>query len=100
MENMIDLTPAIVVVLSVLITAVIGRGLRIMKERMNAEQEEMLRTWVHIAVYAAEKLYGAGRGAEKLSYVKKLLEEQGFTMDVNVLEALVNAEIQEMLVKI
>ena len=67
---------------------------------MNAEQEEMLRTWVHIAVYAAEKLYGAGRGAEKLSYVKKLLEEQGFTMDVNVLEALVNAEIQEMRVKI
>ena len=100
MENMIDLTPAIVVILSVLITAVIGRGFRIMKERMNAEQEEMLRTWVHIAVYAAEKLYGAGRGAEKLSYVKKLLEEQGFTMDVNVLEALVNAEIQEMLVKI
>ena len=100
MENLIDLTPLFVVILSVLITVLTAKGIQAVRERMDADQQEMLRTWVHIAVYAAEKLYGAGRGAEKLAYAKKLLEEQGFTLDVDTLEAMVNAEIQDMLTKV
>ena len=100
MENLIDLTPLFVLILSVLITVLITKGIRAVRERMDADQQEMLRAWVHIAVYASEKLYGAGRGAEKLAYAKKLLEEQGFTLNVDTLEAMVNAEIQEMLMKV
>ncbi|MBQ9008979.1 MAG: hypothetical protein IJ088_06575 [Clostridia bacterium] len=100
MDGLIDLTPMIVVILSVVITALTTRGIQMLRDRMDQEQQEMLRAWVHIAVYAAEKLYGAGRGAEKLAYAKKLLEEQGFTLDVDTLEAMVNAEIQEMLTRV
>ena len=40
-------------------------------------------------VYAAEQLYGAGKGAEKLDYVIAELEKRGFTADRAEIEAAV-----------
>lgn len=40
-------------------------------------------------VFAAEQIYGAGRGGEKLQYVKQQLQKQGFDVDVNQIEAAV-----------
>ncbi|MBQ7487529.1 MAG: hypothetical protein IJT77_08570 [Clostridia bacterium] len=97
MENFIDLTPLVALLLSVLLTVMAASVLHMVRTRTNEDQQAMLRTWVHIAVYAAEKLYGAGRGSEKLQYVRDLLEEKGFTLDIETLEAMVNAEIQEMM---
>ena len=96
MEKMMDLTPVVMIVLSGVLTYLIGRLLHFMHTKMDEEQQALLQTWVHIAVYAAEKLYGAGHGREKLSYVQELLETKGFTLDIELLEAMVNAEIQEM----
>ena len=96
MESLIDLTPLVALIMSVLLAAMAAGVLRLVNTRLNEEQQTILYTWVHIAVYAAEKLYGAGRGTEKLQYVRDLLETKGYTLDVETLEALVNAEIQEM----
>ena len=38
-------------------------------------------------VYAAEQMYGAGRGAEKLDYVIKQMEARGYTADRDEIEA-------------
>ena len=66
------------------------------KNRMSEEQRAQALQWVHVAVYAAEKLYGSGKGAEKLEYAKNLLEQRGFTFDPDELTALINAEIKRM----
>ena len=48
---------------------------------------------VRTLVYAAEQLYGAGKGAEKLDYVIKELEARGFTVDRAAIEAAVAEEL-------
>ena len=40
-------------------------------------------------VYAAEQLYGAGKGSVKLSYVEDELERRGLKADVSAIEAAV-----------
>ena len=42
-----------------------------------------------VAVYAAEQLYGAGAGKEKLIYVKGQLAKKGYKVDVDEIEAAV-----------
>ena len=42
-----------------------------------------------MAVYAAEQLYGAGAGKEKLMYVKGQLAKKGYRIDVDEIEAAV-----------
>jgi hypothetical protein len=49
----------------------------------------MLRAAVSVAVYAAEQLYGAGAGKEKLMYVKGQLAKKGYHVDIDEIEAAV-----------
>ena len=57
---------------------------------------EEIKAWVEIAVLGAEKLYGAGRGDEKLEYAEAFLAQHGIKLDTAELMALVNAEIKKM----
>lgn len=50
----------------------------------------MLST-VRVLVYAAEQIYGAGNGAEKLQYVEDELESRGFKLDTAAIEAAVRS---------
>ena len=56
----------------------------------------MLRAAVKTAVFAAEQIYGAGKGAEKLDFVVEQLEEQGFTANRNEIEAAVGEFINSV----
>ncbi len=44
---------------------------------------------VKILVYAAEQLYGAGKGDVKLQYVEDELESRGLKVDIAAIEAAV-----------
>ena len=93
---MIDFTPlfeALVVLLSSVITIVIVPALR---ERYGNEKLEKARSWVQIAVYAAEKMYGAGKGDEKLAYAEQILAEHKIKLDTATIKAMVDAEILKM----
>ena len=93
---MIDFTPlleALVVLLSSVITIVIVPALR---ERYGNEKLEKARSWVQIAVYAAEKMYGAGKGDEKLAYAEQILAEHKIKLDTATIKAMVDAEIMKM----
>ena len=40
-------------------------------------------------MYAAEQIYGPGGGKVKLEYVIATLEEKGYTVDLDMIEAIV-----------
>ena len=44
---------------------------------------------IRILVYAAEQVYGAGKGSSKYQYVQNELEERGLRVDAAAIEAAV-----------
>ena len=82
----IDLTPlfqAIITILCLVITLKVKPWL---ETKLTESQFNYLKSATKSAVFAAEQLYGAGKGSEKLDYVIKQLEKKGFTVDKDVIE--------------
>lgn len=90
---MIDLTPIFEAILALLAALVTYKLIPWIKARTTAEQQALLSATVKTLVYAAEQLYGAGKGAEKLDYVIKELEARGFTADRAAIEAAVAEQL-------
>lgn len=87
---MIDLTTlinALIALMAAVITAFVIPWIR---SKTTAQQRELLESVVRTLVFAAEQLYGAGRGEEKLQYVIDRLRMQGYTVDLALIEATVN----------
>ena len=85
----IDLTPIFQAVIALLAALVTYKLIPWIKSKTTAEQQAQLRAAVHIAVFAAEQIYGAGHGADKLDYVIKWLENKGYAVDRTEIEAAV-----------
>lgn len=85
----IDLTPLFQAVIAFLAALVSYKLVPWIQARTTAQQQEMLRAAVSVAVYAAEQLYGTGNGKEKLMYVKGRLAEKGFKIDIDEIESAV-----------
>ena len=67
------------------------------KAKLTSEQLAYVRSAVHVAVYAAEKLYGAGNGAAKFAHAEKMLAEQyNIKLDTKKLAGLIDSEIKKM----
>lgn len=94
--NMIDLTNLIEAALEALLLVVAVYLIPWIKAKLNNEQEAKLRGLFEVAVYAAEKIYGAKKGDEKLKFVERYLESRGIRVDTMRLRAYVNAEIKKM----
>ena len=93
---MIDLTPLLQAVISLSAALITVYLIPWIHARTTAAQQEKLRAAIQIAVYGAEKLYGAGHGAEKFTYAREWLRSQGFDVDVDTLNVIVNSIILEM----
>lgn len=89
----IDLTDIIQAIIALLAALVTYKLVPWIKNRTTAEQQALLSATVKTLVYAAEQLYGAGRGAEKLDYVAAELEKRGFTADRAEIEAAVAEQL-------
>ena len=85
----IDLTPLFQAAIAFLAALVSYKLIPWIQARTTAQQQEMLRAAVSVAVYAAEQLYGAGAGKEKLMYVKTQLAKKGYKIDIDEIEAAV-----------
>lgn len=85
----IDLTPLLQALFALLATIITVKIIPWIKSRTTAEQQKTLHTAVQVAVYAAEQVYGAGRGNEKLAYAQTYLLGKGYTVDIEVIEAAV-----------
>ena len=88
----IDLTPLFQAVIALLASIVTIKVIPWIKARTTAAQQEKIRAFVKVFVYAAEQLYGAGNGKDKLMYVKGKLAEKGFHIDIDEIEA----KVQEL----
>lgn len=60
-----------------------------LKSKTTHEQQEYLLATTRVLVYAAEQLYGAGKGSAKLQYVQDELESRGLKVDAAAIEAAV-----------
>jgi len=89
-----DLLQAVIAVVAVLITRKLIPWL---KSKLSTEQQIGLSVMARTLVFAAEQIYGAGNGKEKLEYVKKELEARGYTFDAATVEAEVRQLTMEMM---
>lgn len=86
----IDLTPVFQAVIALLAALITYKLIPWIRSKTTETQQGNLRALVKVLVFAAEQLYGAGNGAAKLDYVQEKLEEQGFAVDREEIEATVN----------
>lgn len=93
---MIDFTPLVEALVKLAATAVTLFLIPWLVERYGNEKLEKARKWVEIAVYAAEKVYGAGHGDQKLAYAEQVLAEHKIKLDLQTIKTLVDAEIKKM----
>lgn len=86
----INLTPIFQAILALLAALITHRLIPWIVARTTNEQQAGIRALVKTLVFAAEQIYGAGKGAEKLAWVKYKLNEAGFDIDAAEIEAAVS----------
>ena len=85
----IDLTPFLQALIGLLAALITHRLIPWLKARTDNERQAALSAAIRCAVFAAEQIYGAGQGAEKLKYAQSALREKGFDVDTDAIEAAV-----------
>ena len=86
---MINLTGAINAILALLAAIITYKVIPWIKAKTTNEQQMFIEATVRTLVFAAEQIYGAGHGREKMDYVVEKLEEKGYTVDTDDIEAAV-----------
>lgn len=89
MNMTIDLTEIILAVIALLASIVTYKVIPAIKAKTTESQQAILTAAIRTAVCAAEQFYGAGKGTEKLKWVQDRLKDQGYTVDVERIEAMV-----------
>lgn len=90
---MINLTPIFQAVIALLAALITYRLIPWIKARTTNEQQMMIKAVIRTLVFAAEQMYGAGHGADKLEWVKNQLAASGFDVDIADIESTVYEEL-------
>lgn len=92
----IDITTILNAVIALIAAVVSAFVIPWIKSKTTAQQREDLIAWVKIAVAAAEQIYkGEKRGEEKKQYVLDFLENNGFTVDADSVNAAIEAAVKQ-----
>lgn len=86
---MINLTPIIQAIIGVLAALITYRLIPWIKANTTEKQRALLEAAVQTAVFAAEQIYGAGNGADKLDYAVAWLHDHGYDVSRADIEACV-----------
>ena len=58
---------------------------------------DQVKKWTAVGVKAAEMIYKeSGMGEAKKNYVRKFLESKGYKLDIDTVDALIEATVREM----
>ena len=87
----IDITKILIAIIDLLAVLVTYKLIPWIKANTTAKQQENLETMIRVAVFAAEQIYGACSGADKLKYVEDWLLARGISVDRAQIEAVVHA---------
>ena len=90
---MIDLTKLLNAAIALAAALITTFVIPWIKAHTDNEKQEKIRNLVHIAVFAAEQMFGNGHGTEKLKYVRDYLNGKGYDVDVEEIEAVVGEYI-------
>lgn len=90
---MIDLTPIIQAVVALLAAIVTYKLIPWIKSKTTNEQQQYITATIKTLVFAAEQIYGAGNGGNKLEYVEKGLAAKGFEVDRSEIEAVIKEHL-------
>lgn len=85
----INLTPIIEALIGLLSALITCRMIPWIKARTTLAQRSQLEAAVKIAVFAAEQIFGAGKGEEKLDYALSWLHDHGYDVCREDIEAAV-----------
>ena len=90
----IDLTTIINAVIGLLAALVTYRLIPWIKAKTTNEQQVYIRALIKAAVFAAEQIYKSdGMGRQKMEYVQKYLQSNGFDINITEIEAAVSEYI-------
>lgn len=89
----INITEIIQAVIYVLLAVASLFLIPFIRAKVGSENMADFLRWVEIGVAAAEQLYDAVDGTEKKKYVLAFLEDKGFTMDANTIDAAIEAAV-------
>ncbi len=93
---MIDLTEILQAVISLAAALITAYLIPWIRAKTGAEERAKIRAAIEVAVYGAEKLYGAGHGAEKFACAQEWLKARGFDVDPDTLKMEIDAAIIKM----
>ncbi|MDO4837885.1 MAG: phage holin, LLH family [Clostridia bacterium] len=92
----IDLTPVLQAVITLLAALITYRLIPWIRARTTEQQQANLSAMVSTLVYAAEQLFGANSGADKLNYVTDILRKRGYDVDSQEVLATIEAAVHQM----
>lgn len=95
----INLTPIIQAIIALLAALITYKLIPWIKARTTAEQQSVMHAVVKTLVFAAEQLYGAKSGSEKLDWVIAQLQQKGYTVERAEIEAVVKEYTEALHVK-
>lgn len=95
-EPLVDLTPIVRAAITLMAALITYRLVPWIKARTTEQQQANLAALASTLVYAAEQLFGANRGAEKLAYVTDILRKRGYDVDSQEVLAVVEAAVNQM----
>lgn len=78
MQNTIDLTPIFQAIIALLAALITYKLIPWIRTKTTQQQQDNLRAAARIAVYAAEQIFGSGKGDIKLDYALSALQRAGY----------------------
>ena len=94
---MIDLTVIINTIIALIAAVISAFVIPWIKSKTTSQQREELVAWIKIAVSAAEQIYkGSRRGEEKKQYVLDFLQQNGFSIDEEAVNAAIEAAVKQL----
>ncbi len=97
---MIDLTDIVSAVITLILAIITTFLIPYLKTKIEANKFEKIKSWVKVAVEAAEMIYvGTGRGEEKKNYVIQYLNSKGYTIDTESINNLIESAVLELKTK-
>jgi hypothetical protein len=94
--NNIDLTPVFQAVIALLAALVTYKLIPWIKTKTTKGQQDNLAAAARIAVYAAEQLYGANHGDEKLEYARQALLAAGYDVNTETMRAAIESAVYSL----
>lgn len=92
----IDLTQIILAIIT-LIGAIISRYLiPMLKDKLDERKYDVFNGLIRVGVFAAEQLYNSDQGQEKKNYVLDLLRKNGYDVNTESVDALIEATVKEL----